>query len=164
MLIRDAEDTEFDEVGNLCVRAFTSLEGLVISDDYRRALFDVAGRAKTSRVLVAEDRGTVLGTVTFVPGSQSEGAEFDDPDAAGIRMLAVDVPFRDRGVGKALTQACINIARTAGRRRVVLRTTNVMATAQALYLTMGFVRDPERDWEPLPGVSLLGFVIDLGAR
>jgi hypothetical protein len=30
------------------------------------------------------------------------------------------------------------------------------ATARRLYARMGFERAPDRDWSPLPGVTLLG--------
>jgi hypothetical protein len=36
-----------------------------------------------------------------------------------------------------------------------------MAAAHRLYARLGFVRVPERDWEPVPGVQLLGFRLDL---
>jgi hypothetical protein len=36
-----------------------------------------------------------------------------------------------------------------------------MATAQRLYERMGFRRDPEQDWAPVPGKVLLGYILDL---
>jgi hypothetical protein len=36
-----------------------------------------------------------------------------------------------------------------------------MRAAQAIYARLGFVRRPERDWEPVPGVHLLGFALAL---
>ena len=59
----------------------------------------------------------VLGGVTYVPGPGSPFAEFTDPDAAGIRMLAVADDAQGRGVGEALGRACIDRARAAGRPR-----------------------------------------------
>jgi hypothetical protein len=36
-----------------------------------------------------------------------------------------------------------------------------MRPAQAIYARLGFVRRPDRDWEPVPGVRLLGFSLAL---
>ncbi len=78
-------------------------------------------------------------------------------DAAGIRMLAVAADAQGRGVGEALTRACIDRARAAGRGQIVLHSTDRMTTAHRLYERLGFVRDPSIDWEGEPGLWLRGF-------
>ena len=62
-----------------------------------------------------------------------------------------------RGVGEALTRACIDRARVAGRGQLVLHSTDRMTTAHRLYERLGFVRDPSLDWEGEPGLWLRGF-------
>jgi len=161
MLIREAVESEFDEIGELTVRAYSNLPNFELHDDYRGVLMNVARRAQSSRVLMAEDEGAIVGTVTFVSDTASDEADFDDPDAAGIRMLAVDVAHQGRGIGRALTETCVMSARTAGRQRVILFTLDAMVVAQSLYRSLGFVRDARRDWEPVPGVSLIGYAIEL---
>lgn len=70
---------------------------------------------------------------------------------AGIRMLGVDPGAHGRGVGWALVHACVEQARAEGRRGLFLSSTPVMAAAHRLYERAGFVRTPERDWDPWPG-------------
>lgn len=136
---------DFDALAELTVRAYEALMDEPLGD-YEHQLRDVAGRASDSVVLVAvDDRGEVLGGVTFVPGSERSMSEFDDDDAAGIRMLAVDPRHQGHGVGRALVEACVARARAAGRARLVLHSTKYMTAAQALYGSLGFVRDPDRD-------------------
>ena len=36
-----------------------------------------------------------------------------------------------------------------------------MTTAHRIYQRIGFTRLPDRDWEPVPGVALLAFTLDL---
>jgi hypothetical protein len=36
-----------------------------------------------------------------------------------------------------------------------------MLAAHAVYRRLGFVREPERDWSPIPGVDLVAFALDL---
>jgi len=126
----------------------------------------VAGRAASADVLVAVEDGTALGSVTYVPGPSSPLHEFDDPDAASIRMLAVALGAQGRGVGHALAAACVDRARAAGRHRVVLYSTDPMAIARAMYERMGFVRDAPRDWsferEDGSVVMLRCYVLEFG--
>ena len=77
------------------------------------------------------------------------------------RVLVVDPAVQGRGVGELLVTTCLDRARAAGRRRMVLSTDPRMAAAQRLYQRLGFTRLPERDWSPVPGVDLLVYARDL---
>ena len=120
-------------------------------------LSDVRGRSEDCLVLVALESDTVVGTVTYVPSSTAAAAEFDDPDGAGIRMLAVDPERRRSGLGRELTEECLRHARAAGKATVYLHTTPWMKGAQRMYESMGFRRDTTLDWTPEPDVDLLGY-------
>lgn len=144
--VREARPDEFGAIGDLTVEAYAALLGADHLSDYRAELEDVAGRASSATVLVAVEGGAVLGSVTYVPGPQSPLHEFEDPEAASIRMLAVAPAAQGRGIGHELTAACIALARSAERRRVVLYSTEPMVVARAMYERMGFVRDEGRDW------------------
>jgi ribosomal protein S18 acetylase RimI-like enzyme len=112
-------------------------------------------------VLVAVDgEGRVLGGATYVPGP-GPYAESEREDEAGIRMLAVAPWAQGRGIGRALTEACMALARSAGRRRIVLLTLDSMTPAHRLYEGLGFRRAPGRDWTPEPRLRLLGYEHDL---
>ncbi len=106
--------------------------------------------------------GAVLGGVTYVSGPDDPYSEELRDDEAGIRMLAVAPAARRRGVGGALTMECVRLAREAGKRRVVLHTGPWMPNAMRLYESLGFVRAPEIDFTPVPGIDLFAYVFDLG--
>jgi predicted N-acetyltransferase YhbS len=156
MEVRTARPDEYPALGDLTVVAYEQLEPGRLGD-YADELRDVAGRTDGVEILVAADGGHVLGGVSYVPGPDSPAAEFDDPDAAGIRMLAVAGDARRRGVGEALTRACIDRARVSGRGQIVLHSTDRMVDAHRLYVRLGFERDPSIDWEPEPDLWLRGF-------
>ena len=44
---------------------------------------------------------------------------------------------------------------------MVLCSQSGMAAAHRVYERMGYARDPERDWSPVPGVDLLAFAKEL---
>jgi GNAT superfamily N-acetyltransferase len=145
MEIRRVQPDEYSSLGQVTVRAYRELFGRPLGS-YEDELLDVSGRDFDSEVYVAvDDDGLVLGGVTYVPGPGRKMSEFTDPDAAGIRMLAVDPNRQSAGVGRALTAWCIDLARAQGRKRIVLHSTPFMTIAHGIYERLGFVRSPELD-------------------
>jgi ribosomal protein S18 acetylase RimI-like enzyme len=161
-VIREARSEEHVRLGEMVVAAYRSLPEFD-EPGYEPELRDVARRGHEAVVLVAVDDvdGTLLGCVTYVPGPESPWAELLEPGEAAIRMLAVDTTARGRGVGTALAAACIARARADGRAAIFLHSLPYMRAAQAIYARLGFRRRPDRDWEPVPGVRLLGFALAL---
>ncbi|WP_405588783.1 GNAT family N-acetyltransferase [Streptomyces sp. NBC_01092] len=164
--IRPAAPGEFDALGEITARAYLD-DGLLDfgeSDEYLGELRDVARRAAAAEVLVAVDGGRLLGGVTFVP-SGGPMADIAGSGEAEIRMLAVDRAARGRGAGEALVRACVDRARaTEGCVRIVLSTQSTMHGAHRIYARLGFVRTPERDWNPIPhldDITLLTYELTL---
>ena len=129
--------------------------------EYLDSIADIAGRVDRTSVLVAVEDGRILGTAT-VEIDATIGDDDRDlaPDVAALRMLGVDPAVRRAGVGRALVEASMAAARARGKRRFILRTTSRMTSAQRLYGSMGFRRDPSLDMS-FPEVELLGYRIDL---
>ena len=154
--IREAEPAEYDAIGDLVVRAY---RGVGETDEsYFDELRDTGARAAVVPVLAAVEDGSgrVLGAVTYVPGpGPFHEGEFGD--AASIRMLAVEPDARGRGIGRALVEACLALAREAGRQRVSLYPRPFMTTAHAMYEGLGFERVRDLDWEYEPGAWLYAY-------
>jgi GNAT superfamily N-acetyltransferase len=162
--IRAVRPKEYTELGEITAQAYLG-DGLLDfgeDDTYLHALRDVARRAADAEVLVAVDgRGRLLGGVTFVSGGGA-WADVARSDEAEFRMLAVAEQARGRGVGEALVRACVERARAVeGCRRLLLSTQPTMLAAHRIYERMGFVRTPDRDWEPIPGLPLLTYALEL---
>lgn len=154
--VRRVRADEVDDARDVVLRAYRDLLGDDLDDEYLTVLGDVEDRAARAEVLVAVDDADVVGCVTYVP-ALGPYAEFDDADAAGIRMLAVDPERQRRGVGMALVEACLERAQADGRAKVVLHSTREMMTAQRLYERLGFTRIPQRDVQVRADLVLLGF-------
>jgi len=156
--IRSALPGEHDAVGELCVVAYRAA-GVAV-ESYEATLRDVAGRAAGAEVLVAQDGGErLVGTVTFVLGGPLR--EIGTPQEGEFRMLAVDPAAGGRGIGTRLVEACAERARAAGLTGLVCSSQPGMVAAHAVYRKLGFVRDPGRDWSPIPGVDLVAFALVL---
>ena len=163
VIVREARPDEHARLGDLVLAAYRSLPEFD-EPGYEPELRDVARRAREAVVLVAVDDAAddpLLGCVTYVPGPESPWAELLEPGEAAIRRLAVDAGARGRGAGTALTAACVARARAEGRGAIILRSLPYMRAAQAIYARLGFTRRPDRDWEPVAGVRLLGFALPL---
>ena len=155
--IRPVRRPEFDRVGDVVVDAYAAMFDL---GDYEEELRQVAHRSRNAEVIVAVLDGSVAGTVTYVPGL-GHYAEDEDPDAAWIRMLAVDPAFRGQGIGAALVEWCVRRARATGRRRLILHTTDPMTVAQRMYVRLGFSRAADLDWQPDDELWLRGYRMEL---
>jgi GNAT superfamily N-acetyltransferase len=163
VIVRPVEPAEYGALGAITVAAYEAVPGYVGEPDYEAELRDVGARADAvdTTVFVAVEDGRVVGGVTYVGSTASPHAEFDDPDAAGFRMLAVDPGAQGAGAGAALVAAVVERARADGRRRIIIHSTPWMTTAHGLYARRGFTRRPDLDWTPVPGLDLWGFVLEL---
>jgi len=112
-------------------------------------------------VAVGPDDREVLGTVTMCRDG-SPWREIALADEGEFRMLAVAPHAQGQGIGEALARHVIDRFREEGATAVVLSSTPLMAAAHRLYERLGFGRCPQRDWEPMPGVRLLPFRLELG--
>lgn len=156
--VRRATPDDYAAVGELTVRAYVDDGHLPAGMPYAAVLADAASRDREGELWVAveEESGRVLGSVTFAaPGSGY--AELAGPQEGEFRMLAVAHGARGRGVGEALVRHCIERARELGLHGLVMSTQPSMLPAHRVYERLGFVRDPGRDWEPVPGVDLLAY-------
>jgi len=160
--IRAATPDDYPAIAELTVEAYQAGGHLDGEAGYRTVLADVAGRAAEGDVLVAVDGRDVLGSVLLVR-TGSAYSEIAGPGEVEFRMLAVSPKAQGRGIGERLVQACLDRARAGGATWVVISARDFIQAALRLYARMGFVRIPERDWSPAPGISLVALRYDLTA-
>lgn len=180
MEIRDARPDEFDELGDVRLTAYQA-DGFLSPQSTYAPTLRALGTDGLGQVLVAIDgvpsgaagpasdagprqgsrQGRILGTVMLQSWPHG-GHSIAGPEEAEIRAMAVMPEARGTGLGRTLLTAVIAKAATTGVRRLVLLTQPDMTTAHHLYETAGFIRTPERDFSPEPGVRLLAYVLDLG--
>jgi ribosomal protein S18 acetylase RimI-like enzyme len=165
--IRDARPDELETVGEIRVAAYLA-DGFLSADSAYAPRLRALGADGDGDVLVAvsEDadgtgRDEILGTVMI--RSWPGGDLLRTADEAEVRALAVAPDARGLGIGRKLVSSVIDRARAIGVRHLVLASQPDMVRAHHLYVEAGFTRLPERDWAPLPGLTLLAFGLRLGA-
>jgi ribosomal protein S18 acetylase RimI-like enzyme len=158
--IRLARPDEFVRIGELTAAIYVAAGYISPSNSYIRRLRDAASRAREAELMVATYDGEPTGTVTYCPHG-SPWAQLTVPGEAEFRMLAVVPAARGLGLGEALVRHCVSHAREEGCVTLRLSTEPVMHAAHRIYRRLGFVRTPERDWQPQPGVELLTYALAL---
>jgi GNAT superfamily N-acetyltransferase len=169
LTIRDLRPEEFGALGQLMVEVYSQLEGFPTPEEqprYYELLARIGSFAdkKDARVLVAlSAEGELVGGVVYF-GDMAEygsgGTATAEKQASGIRLLGIHPRFRGLGAGRALTEACIQLAREAGHAQVILHTTQAMQVAWRLYERLGFQRSVDLDFlqQELP---VFGFRLSL---
>ncbi|NKB38693.1 MAG: GNAT family N-acetyltransferase [Gammaproteobacteria bacterium] len=168
-MIRESTSAEFPAIGQLMVEVYSQLEGFPDRQDmpeYYEMLSNVGALTEKSgtKIFVAlSSEDVLLGAVVYFANMKDYASGGDDIDiemASGIRLLAVSDKARGKGVGKSLTNYCIQEAQENGHSQVVLHSTKVMQVAWAMYEAMGFQRSPDLDFE-LHGFSIYGFRLSI---
>ena len=149
--LKDYEDADAENLNRLAVSAFEQFRHHY--EDWPAML---AGLSKTSalsasgELIVAELESKLAGAVAYF-GPNSQKAAFFDQRWPIIRMLVVDPAFRGKGIGQALSDACIARARRDGSPIIALHTSPIMSVALPMYLRMGFTK--AYDAPPIFGVA-----------
>lgn len=127
--------------------------------EYRQAYSDwaafsgnignMASLASSGELIVATLQGRIVGAVVYVgPGKPKR--EFFQPEWPILRMLVTEPAARGQGIGRALTNECIQRAQRDKAPLVALHTSAIMQVALPMYQRMGFVY--EREAPPIFGV------------
>ena len=163
--IREVRPEEFEEAGHVTAEAYREYARGEDWTQYLEHIADVADRAERTTILGAFQDGRVLATLTLELDRRVEEvadhleAHRLPPHEAHIRMLGVAPEAQGRGIGRALMDESIRIARERGKTLLTLNTTERMNVAQQMYEHMGFRRMP--DWHVDESFTLLSYQLDL---
>jgi ribosomal protein S18 acetylase RimI-like enzyme len=162
MLIRPYSPADAEAVNRVALAAFEQYRGVYNDwDALERGVGSMAAMGGSAEIIVAELEGEVAGAVAYVPPFGEPRAEFFEPEWPLIRMLVVKPAARGLGIGRALTEACLERARRDGATAIALHTSPAMAVALDMYLRLGFRLEkevPERF-----GVPYGVYLMELGA-
>ena len=153
-VVREARREEHAALGQLMVAAYAALEGFPTPEQqprYYEMLTHIGRMAERphTQLLVAVAEGELLGGVVYFSDRAqygSGGSATQAQEASGFRLLAVSPAARGLGVGRALAQRCVALARAARQREVIIHSTRAMQVAWGMYERMGFERSPDLDF------------------
>lgn len=163
--IREARPSEFKILGQLMVDVYSQLKGFPGPEEnpkYYKLLANIGDLTKKPKVklLVAITPEEQLGGGVVYFGDMqyygSGGTATKEQNAAGFRLLAVDPKTRGRGLGKLLSQACIDLAKEEKQKQLIIHSTNAMQVAWGMYEKLGFNRSEDLDFNQ-GDLSVFGF-------
>lgn len=106
---------------------------------------DFEATAEAGSVFVVDGGGGELFGVVALLGPGSPGRAVATGGEAELSRLAVALPQRGRGIGRALSELCAWRAREAGWEAIALWSRPGQVEAHRLYESLGYRRAPERD-------------------
>ncbi len=137
------------------VQVYSQLEGFPNESeqpDYYNMLANIGALTKqpNTELLVAVSSDLKIGgAVVYFSDMKyygSGGTATKEQNASGFRLLAVDPTTRGQGIGKLLTDKCIQKARDNKHFQVVIHTTKAMQVAWSMYENIGFKRSEDLDF------------------
>lgn len=128
-----------EQVNDEVVQAFQRLMPQLTSYSAPPTQEELVDMAQSGQVFVflardSDQDGLIIGTATLGTFRTPTGLH------GWIEDVVVDQDFRRQGIGKALTEACLDQARVKGLRDVNLTSRSARCAANQLYQAMGFVR------------------------
>ncbi|MFM9846485.1 MAG: GNAT family N-acetyltransferase [Hyphomicrobiaceae bacterium] len=136
--LREYSEADSREINRLAVRAFEEYSSSYSDWPAMVAAYErMSDLAKTGEIVVAETSGSIVGAVAYIPPHRRKARYFDEAWPV-IRSLVVDPNSRGAGVGRALTQECINRAKRDQSPVIALHTSAIMTVALPMYVRMGF--------------------------
>jgi len=144
-LIAIATRNDFDAIADLNVAAYAEFAQHLRPGAWQamqKNLRSIAERAEVSEFMVCRFANDIVGSVAYCPAGKGDPTIFK-PDMASILLLAVNPLHRGKGIAKALTAACISRARNDNADSIGLFTSELMQSAQHIYLSLGFQLEME---------------------
>jgi GNAT superfamily N-acetyltransferase len=167
--VRVARADEFAHIGQLMIAVYSALAGFPSPIEQPRYYEMLANIGKITerpgvRLLVATEADRLLGAVVYFADMAeygSGGSATQEQNASGFRLLAVNPAAQGYGVGAALIEHCIALARADGNSQLIIHSTAAMQTAWGMYERRGFVRSVDLDFmQEL--LQVFGFRLRLG--
>jgi ribosomal protein S18 acetylase RimI-like enzyme len=170
--IRNALESEYSQIGQLMVRVYSQLDGFPKETEqpaYYAMLLNVGELTKkpgTELIIAIDKDNQILGAVVYFSDMKyygSGGTATQEENSGGFRLLAVENSARGRGIGKSLTQACIQRAKCQNLKQVIIHTTKAMETAWKMYEQIGFNRSEDLDFVQ-GSLPVYGFRLKLNGK
>ncbi|MDG4549117.1 MAG: GNAT family N-acetyltransferase [Candidatus Contendobacter sp.] len=160
--LRNFSPSDADAVNRLALRAFEQFRGEYSDwEAFSRNIGSMASLSTSGELIVASDQDRIVGAVVYV-GPHKPKREFFSIEWPILRMLVVDPAHRGQGIGRVLTQECINRAQRDSASVIALHTSPIMQVALPMYLRMGFMF--EREAPSILGVSYGVYIKRLHAQ
>jgi ribosomal protein S18 acetylase RimI-like enzyme len=110
-----------------------------------------------SKCFVCEADDQIIGMAYLVP--KGNPTDIFQADWSYIRMVGVNKEYEGEGIGKKLTQMCVDFARETNEKIIALHTSEFMDAARHMYEKIGF--KPIKELEQRFGKKYWLYILEL---
>jgi|SRR5450432_146537 len=142
MIYRTANLEDQNKLKLLGLNSYGGLKKYLTEENWKSMERFLAGNhlypdlIKISHSFVCEEGSRILGMAFLVPSGNP--TKVFPPTTSYIRMVGVDPAAQGKGIGKKLTNLCIEKAKAIHEKSIMLHTAEVLLKARHIYQQIGF--------------------------
>ena len=154
---RVGNTTDLEQVKNLTWLAYSQFKNILSEENilaWKNNMTDENTYEKlfeTAVCFVSEHENKIIGSAFLIP--HGNPFKWFDAECSYIRLVAVHPDFEGNGIGKKLTEMCINRAKETGEIIIALHTSEFQNAARHIYESMGF--EKIKDLEVMFGNNII---------
>ena len=139
---RNGTTDDLKKLQNLGLNSYAQFKDVLTADNWNTLNTALSAESfylellSISTCFICENDGEIVGMAYLIPNGNP--TELFDKDWSYIRMVGVDPHHTGNGIGKNLTQMCIDKAKETGERIIALHTSEFMDAARHIYKKLGF--------------------------
>ena len=144
---RRANFSDIPTIVRLTLSAYHDYKAVLAPADWARMETNLANERLyvellgKSAAFVGEKDNRLVGVIFLVP--KGNPTTIFPADWSYIRLLGVDPTYRGLGIGRKLTQLCVQHAQATHEKGVALHTSEFMDAARKMYEEIGFKQEKE---------------------
>lgn len=144
---RKANFSDFKQLKSLGIESYSEFSKVLTPQNWSRMDYFLKNDnllttlIEQSTVFVCENKSGIVGMIYLV--SSGNPTDLFQENWSYIRFLGVQTKFRGNGIGKKLTELCIQHAKQNNERHIALHTSEFMNSARTIYEKKGFRKTKE---------------------
>jgi GNAT superfamily N-acetyltransferase len=139
---RNAVEADVPQLTELGLSAYGQYKNVLSKDAWQKMSANCGSEntyknlLSIARGFVCEFKGRIIGMAFFIPNGNP--VAFFEKEWSYIRLVGVDPRHAGHGIGKNLTERCVQFAKNSGEKTIVLHTSEFQNAARHIYENMGF--------------------------
>ncbi len=144
---RKADLSDFDQLKSLGKESYAEFSQVLDAENWTKmnaflnSDIGLSQLIKQSAVYICEKQSEIIGMIYLVPSGNP--TKLFKSNWSYIRFLGVNTQHRGKGIGKTLTDLCMEHAKKTNEQYIALHTSEFMDSARSIYEKKGFVKTKE---------------------
>lgn len=146
---RTASHADIKQLQQLRLLAYGQFKSVITKENWEKWELSLNNETNFLNLLdiatcfVCELESEIVGMAFFIPNGNP--FLYFPSEWSYIRYVGVHPDYEGKGIGKKLTQQCIDAAKIAGENTIALHTSEFQNAARHIYESLGFVKQKDLD-------------------